>query len=253
LLQGSLEVFLSKFTNGHTTWAEVLTLLWLPRAQFWFLFSLFLIVLFSLLVYQRRAWWASLLVLGLGVALYLYGGSLPQSIRPWLLTAHFVFFAAGVAFSHIEGFAWRTASWWCLPVLILATGLQWVYHAVWHLHPNFGGEATLLVSMAGIAAVLGVSMVASHHAWLGASWWVSLGRASMAIYLMHVVVCSGVRVLLSKVMGVQNAELHLFAGTVSGLLVPWYVQKNAEKWGLEALFSLPRQWSGSRASAHSPS
>ncbi|HAQ24881.1 MAG TPA: acyltransferase, partial [Pseudomonas sp.] len=35
LLQGFLEVILSNYTNGNVTVAEVLSLLWSPRAQFW--------------------------------------------------------------------------------------------------------------------------------------------------------------------------------------------------------------------------
>lgn len=36
LLQGLLEVVLSNYTNGQVTLTEVLSLLWMPRAQFWF-------------------------------------------------------------------------------------------------------------------------------------------------------------------------------------------------------------------------
>ena len=43
LLQGLFEVALSNYTNGQVTLVEVFSLLWMPRAQFWFLYALFLV------------------------------------------------------------------------------------------------------------------------------------------------------------------------------------------------------------------
>ncbi|MDK9460914.1 hypothetical protein QNH95_24665, partial [Klebsiella pneumoniae] len=37
-----------------------------------------------------------------------------------------------------------------------------------------------------------------------------LGRYSMPIYLMHVLVGSGVRIFMSKILGVYNVGIHLF-------------------------------------------
>ncbi|HCL7165558.1 TPA: hypothetical protein N2X10_004405, partial [Escherichia coli] len=39
-----------------------------------------------------------------------------------------------------------------------------------------------------------------------------LGRYSMPIYLMHVLVGSGVRIFMSKILGVYNVGIHLFLG-----------------------------------------
>ena len=40
LLQGTIEVYLSNYTNGSVSFSEVFSLLWSPRAHFWFLFAL---------------------------------------------------------------------------------------------------------------------------------------------------------------------------------------------------------------------
>lgn len=52
LLQGFVEVALSSYTNGDVSVFQVLSLGWEPRAQFWFLYALFFVFLFSAFVYD---------------------------------------------------------------------------------------------------------------------------------------------------------------------------------------------------------
>src|SRR3546814_10432985 len=53
LLQGLFEVVLSNYTNGQVTLVEVFSLLWMPRAQFWFLYALFLVFVVCAFLYAR--------------------------------------------------------------------------------------------------------------------------------------------------------------------------------------------------------
>lgn len=243
LLQGGLEVLLSRYTNGHTTASDVLALLWLPRAQFWFLYALFLIVVFSLLVYWRRLPLVSLMGLALGAALYLYSDRFPATYRPWLLTVNFVFFAAGVAFSHAQNWALREARWLWWSLALLAFVAQWVYASVLEMNYRMGGWPTLLTALASIAAVSALSMAACRQGWLGAAQLAALGRASMAIYLMHVLVCSGVRVVLKRFLDVEDEFVHLVLGTTLGLLIPWAFKAKAVDWGLQWIFAPPKRLS----------
>ncbi|HBR2971957.1 TPA: acyltransferase family protein [Klebsiella pneumoniae] len=51
VIQGLTEFLLSKYTNGNLRLSDVFELLWHPRAQFWFLYSLFLnFILISLIL-----------------------------------------------------------------------------------------------------------------------------------------------------------------------------------------------------------
>ncbi|MEC5044856.1 acyltransferase family protein, partial [Klebsiella pneumoniae] len=51
IIQGLTEFLLSKYTNGNVRLSDVYGLLWHPRAQFWFLYSLFLnFILISLIL-----------------------------------------------------------------------------------------------------------------------------------------------------------------------------------------------------------
>ena len=51
VIQGSIEVGLSNYTNGNVTVVEVFSMLWEPRAQFWFLYALFIIFIVTSLTY----------------------------------------------------------------------------------------------------------------------------------------------------------------------------------------------------------
>jgi fucose 4-O-acetylase-like acetyltransferase len=73
ILQGSLEVLLSKYTNGNASLVEVFSI-WLPRAQFWYLHSLFIFLLvFTAFYYFFRKW--VFILLPVSFLLYLYFGS----------------------------------------------------------------------------------------------------------------------------------------------------------------------------------
>lgn len=72
LLQGLIEVALSNYTNGEVTLGQVFSLLWSPRAQFWFLYALFLVFVVCSFVYakaDRRYFLPILLAFG---ALYVF-------------------------------------------------------------------------------------------------------------------------------------------------------------------------------------
>ncbi|KAF1042143.1 MAG: hypothetical protein GAK35_02886 [Herbaspirillum frisingense] len=43
----------------------------------------------------------------------------------------------------------------------------------------------------------------------------------MPIFLMHILAGSGVRIGLRKFLGVESALVHVIAGTVAGVILPW--------------------------------
>ncbi|WP_373565573.1 acyltransferase family protein, partial [Klebsiella pneumoniae] len=51
LLQGMVEVLLSRYTNNPSSLGDVLSLFTHPRAQFWFLYALFMVFVLATLLY----------------------------------------------------------------------------------------------------------------------------------------------------------------------------------------------------------
>lgn len=240
LLQGTLEVGMGRFTNGTLSMNEVLQLFWAPRAQFWFLYALFLILMISLLLYRRSSplnvWGVALL----GLLVYVNGHRFPDTGRFWLVTVNFVFFAAGVCFSLYQVGISERARALLWPSLIAFVLAQWLYHGLWGMHYRMGGFQTVLIGVASIWFVIVWSMNATQRHW----WWsralTVLGAASMSIYLMHILASSGVRVLLSKMLHIQEPWLHVTAGVVLGVLLPWLVARAAPKLGYQWLFTPPK-------------
>lgn len=240
LLQGAVEVFLSRWTNGKASWEDVLRL-WEPRAQLWFLLALFVVMLLAVVICNRlvrRGFW---LLFPLGILMYFVAGNLNQpSVIDQVMT-FFVFFGAGVAFMEGTGsFEKRRGL-----ILFLVTSsiiMQWIFH--WFLGYTYRdlGLWSFLLAITAVLAVIGFSMVMSGVAGGGGMGILaSLGRASMAIYLMHIMAGSGVRIVMAKVLHFQNLYVHVIVGTFFGLLLPYVTFLLLQRSGIRCLFQTP-QW-----------
>ncbi len=97
LIQGAIEVEPTGATNSGVTWAQVLSFMWQPRDQFWFLYILFVIFLVSALLYRRtNIYWSTIIVL---IAAMLFVFKVPplDFYVVNIFRACFVFFAVGVS------------------------------------------------------------------------------------------------------------------------------------------------------------
>ncbi|ONG59002.1 hypothetical protein BKE38_00760 [Pseudoroseomonas deserti] len=217
LLQGSIEVMLAGATNNRTGWAEVLALLWQPRAQFWFLYALALVMLLALLLYRDAAARRSLAPPLLGLALYLAAPWLPDNLYLDYLAGYFVFFAFGVwaeqALPRLAARAWPLTLWGLAVAALLQVYVQLLLQA-----GDAGpGPARLSLAATAILATLALSMLLGRrrHPWAEA-----VGRASMPIFLMHILAASGLRVVLQRGLGLDDPALHGVLGIAAGLAAP---------------------------------
>lgn len=238
LIQGLTEVGLSRYTNGSVSIGQILALPWQPRAQFWFLYALFGVVLFSTIVYrQTTARWAQGMLL-LGLLLY-WSHLSPMDIYLFnSLSQWFVYFAAGVAMSAL-GRGWfqpveaRTSvAYLAVAIFIVAEGL---FH--WRFRPGAAAAEPLVLlglALSGIALLFALARLMPVPAKSVVAY---VGRHSMEIYLLHILAGSGVRIALTKVLHVSDVSLHLMAGTLAGVLVPLLVASRAQSLRLGWLFS----------------
>jgi len=232
VFQGLIEVGLNRWTNNRIDISQVLSLLWVPRAQFWFLYALFYISIFSMASYlfvKNRY-----LILLLSIVLYFYGLIYP-SILPLSYICNFsVYFFIGVFFPK-KGFPgnFHAGALAGLGLLLFAS-TQFVLYASPELFVDNRLYSLLL-------ALVAIGFVVSSCVWL--SRWnmkklALIGSASMVIYLMHVLIGGGTRILLSSV-GVENVYAHLMLGCLFGLLVPVFMIKNASRFSVSFLFVNP--------------
>ncbi|MCE0270409.1 hypothetical protein LVT68_25740, partial [Klebsiella pneumoniae] len=66
----------------------------------------------------------------------------------------------------------------------------------------------------------------------------SLGEMSMIIYLLHILVASGSRVILIKVLHVNDWIAHLTIGLLAGIIIPILIYRYIKNTKLKYLFSL---------------
>ncbi len=235
LIQGLTEVWLSRYTNGKVSLAEVLSL-WDPRAQFWFLYALFLVMLTAILVYRRDIRALILGVLALGALAYVFQASIPSALHSDYVVKNFVFFALGVWFNTVKDRLTLHPGRWAAAGVIGFLIVQYGFQVGLGMQAGDKGVASLLVAIISILAVASLSM------WLARSpspWVLALGGASMGIYLMHILAGSGARILLGRFLGVRDVGVHLIVGCLAGILLPMLVIWLMKRFGIGGLFDAP--------------
>lgn len=241
LIQGLIEVALADFTNGTATLGQVLSLLWLPRAQFWFLYTLFFIYLASAALYRRSDSYWSTAILALAVILFFSGFPSINYHTINLFGRNFVFFALGVSASGLlfrgDATQYRTLLLFLFAALLFV-GSQYLFHGLLGLRGIGSGQFLLLLAFSGIAFVMASCHVLARFE---IRWLAFLGRHSMEIYLIHTICSGGIRIVLQKLFGITDVSLHLALGVLFGVGAPLLVAVLAPKLGLKWLFVPPRK------------
>lgn len=236
IIQGAIEVYLSNYTNGNLSYSEVFTVLWAPRAHFWFLYALFVLFVFTTLLYSllpRKVLTIALALTALG---YLFQSSLSVNIITGYINNNMVFFAFGILFSNVAPKRDLGSTPVLLTLAILFVGLQYVFHQVMGLSFEDKGPALLVLALVSILFVVSLSARLSRTQ---LKWLIRLGASSMGIYLMHVLAGSGVRVMLKSFLGNESLSAHLLAGCLAGLLVPVVVMMFINKYNIPFVISAP--------------
>lgn len=237
LLQGGIELVLSNQTNGSISVSEVINL-WVPRAQFWFLYALFFIFALTAVLYTlARKNVLAICVIALAIFIFpIIISDVPATV---FVSNYLIFFVLGVAlqkygenlllvanYPHIFGVA----------SLGLCLGLQ--YFAHFELEYNYTQGGPLGMALA-VISILSVCYLSKLFASLNCRLLALLGVYSMAIYLMHILAGSGVRIVLDKIFGQQSLTIHLVAGLVVATLAPIISALIADRIKLKYLFSAP--------------
>ncbi|MCW3148789.1 acyltransferase [Stutzerimonas stutzeri] len=237
LLQGLIEVVLSNYTTGQVTLSEVFSLLWMPRAQFWFLYALFLVFIVCSFLYARadRRYFLPLVVL-FGV-LFVFKDDLTINSATKFILGNTVFFALGIWFNEVKQyFLARFASLTLFFGTLFVAG-QYLFHVSFGMNYEDGGLPVLALATISIFFMVALSM------WLGqfrVNWLLFVGASSMTIYLMHILAGSGVRVILASFLGVDSIPVHLVLGTLVGIGAPLLGQIIINRYNLSFLLTPPK-------------
>src|SRR5690606_33142800 len=247
LLQGMFEVVLSDYTNGSLTVSQVLSsLVWSPRAQFWFLYALFLVFLVCTFVYAKASRRLFLPILLAFSGLYVFRQDMPSNSALQFVLGNAVFFALGIWINEIKAFLLARHAYLALLFGALFVLGQYVFLITLGHTWDFGGLAVLVLASISFLFMVTLSM------WLGRyriQWLLFVGASSMTIYLMHILAGSGVRVIMSAFLGIDSIAAHLLIGALVGLAAPLLAQMIIQRYNFHFLLSPPQPISATRLRA----
>ncbi|WP_322088876.1 acyltransferase [Burkholderia sp. BCC1999] len=247
VLQGGVQIAMASHGTNHPfTFGDLLAIGWRPFAQFWFLYALMLCMIGVWLIARRvpaflqvpmpsriRGALVASALLGLAIGAATQWGIVSTTLMNW------PFFVAGVVASRaLPGWLERNSH----PAACGLTALAFVA-AVAFAHGV--GSATSVwavpTAFAGIALML---QLAYRHASSSsrAGWLAAIGYASMPIYLMHILVMAGVRIVLMRA-GIGSLATHLVIGTLAGVAVPMAAYLIALRTGTARVAGFPA-WPG---------
>lgn len=240
LIQGGIEVILSKYTNSKTELIDVLSFLVYPRAQFWFLYALLMIFIFSALIYRRDSFQKSLpIIIAISFLAYIFSNVMGSSFHINYITNYIIFFFIGCLYHSLSlterfNFGWKSLLLCCL---IFCAG-QYIFHINLGLVYTDTGVFTFILAITGIAFITLLSMQLEK---IKIKPLETIGTLSMVIYLLHILAGSGSRIVLSKLLHIQNWYIHIIAGTFIGIVAPVVFYFIAKKCNINFLFSYPRK------------
>jgi fucose 4-O-acetylase-like acetyltransferase len=243
ILQMSVEVIFSSYTQKGTTLSDVFAIVYQPWGQFWFIYALFVMNL-TYVIFSKLGKFALTFLTLVSVWLFFY----PIRIEAAALasfSAHFIFFISGIL---VRKYLWGRdilkPSLWIVTILLIT-----LLGSGWFIFENMI-EPTRLASSAHpfyflYLAVVGILFCINLAQYLAeknlAPFLKMLGLYSLQIYLAHMLAGVGIRVILQKVFHLQSWELHMLLGVLFALIAPIFLQRLSKSFNLSYVFEFPKK------------
>ncbi|MDX2028950.1 MAG: acyltransferase [Alphaproteobacteria bacterium] len=209
VVQGGMKYALSGQVNDPVTLQDLLAIPYKPIGQFWFLYALLIYHIATALLY-RRPW----VLASLAIAAFLANPWLEDFPRDYCYSGIFYVLGFLLANKDLPSIkAKHIAPALGVAVIVYACGLA----MNWSYGLDSRNLLLLPATLSGIGLVMFLSQKLSASSAGPALAYV--GRASLAIYVLHVICFAGWRAFILK-LGVTEAYVHLVTGTLVGLGVP---------------------------------
>lgn len=219
LFQGGITVLMSRNANIPIHVSDLTAIWYRPIAQFWFLYALMICHLLAVFVPSRP----TLIVIAVAclVTFWLLPG---LDLR--LTLYHLPFYVAGLYGTRVIA-AWRPSGLSFLAIMLAFAAVVSLSGDITGLDPN--GPASLPAGVLGILAMIALCkrLDGARHHWLAA-----VGAASMTIYVLHILVGSGLRIAMLKLHVPPEPWLYLLSLTAAGVVVPLLAHHVLARFGL---------------------
>jgi fucose 4-O-acetylase-like acetyltransferase len=252
-LQITLQLLLKDYVNAVREPIDYLNLLILPRKieQFWYLNALFFVgAVYAILkvALKVKLWQQFLLGLFLyGISLYFkYNGIVAGFLNDVFF--YYIFFSIGDWISDFllqeKNESIITSPKWLIPSLVVFIGSQ-TFYTINHL--QYKNETDIpypIYALFIISSVSGAFFVIQTSAILKqlnmARWLRVIGYHSLYIYLVHLIVIAAVRVVLVKILDIQNIPVIIIIAMTMGIVLPMILYNISVRAGAWWLFSLKK-------------
>lgn len=233
-IQIAIGAVMASHTNQGTGLERFLIILWMPFAQFWFLYILILTtsVAYLLLRFSGKI---LLPLLALSAGMYLLSGQMDNIILR-LFSENFIFVLLGCAISRhaLEDMIFKKETLYALSLAVIG-----FYSAVLATDPAYSymnkTVTSFLLAFFAVLFLYSLSQMIVKHMRYGGlisnfhQAFIFMGASSLVIYLSHIIFCSGARIILSKILKMNNPEAHIVMGLIFGLVAPLVMQYILQK------------------------
>ncbi len=121
-------------------------------------------------------------------------------------------------------------------VLLAFILFQYVFHELLNLTYADKGIYSFILTVISLLFVVSLSIVFSRKP---IAWIAFIGSSSMVIYLTHILVSSGSRIILQNIFDVDSASMHTIIGCLLGIAVPLVAIKYVRVINVTVLFTAP--------------
>ncbi len=239
-LQIGIQILLSAYTNKSKSVHDFLNLIISPRSvdQFWYLYTLFAVtLLYSIfhLIFKGN----KILQLLTGVVFYGFINLLAKAELPWLIANFYIYFALGDYMADyifkketFKLFSSRKILFIILPIFVAA-------QITWMVQINLPIFLKLIIALIGCLFTIILSFRLDKLNIL--KYLIIIGQYSLPIYLIHILIISGIRIGLNKILGYANAYAMLPLCVILGIILPIiFYRITVKKLGFYWLFSLEK-------------
>lgn len=244
----ALNILFSNQLSRDTSLLYLLSILYLPWDQFWFLYALLLMHI-TYAVFTPFGRYAKIVLLIIALGLFFYPLQTPYMALP-RFSAHFLFFICGMSlkdlFTSLESRAMPS----CV-ISILAVFLVWAGMFIFEnrIEPARLADDShpLYFFVLSVLGIMTSALLAQYLARRNKLVFLkSLGRYSLQIFLVHMLAIVAVRIILIQGFGSQNWIIHMMAGMTTALAAPIILYRVGTRIGFPYLFEAPGILSDSR-------
>lgn len=239
-LQLMIQIMFSQYSHAQRTFSDFVYVLYNPFAlhdQFWFLFVIFFVtIVFALSTHYLKI--PPLAQLFAGLTLNLLAAYIEFTPLK-AICEYYLFFAVGDLISryllqHYKRLASFKIMIGLLPVFLIS---QWY----WVTHLTLKEDQIILfnlIALLGSAFILSMALLLGKYGRLG--WLSIIGKHSLYIYIMHVIIQGGIRALLVNFLHITELSIILPVVLSLAVVLPIYLYKASMWSGMWYLYNFQK-------------